>query len=676
MSGLYDEALLALARGPLRSLPAASTHRATVDNPLCGDSITLGVQLTGDRVAALGFELEACVICAAGAHWLHRCVLGESLAQFGQRLAELEAAVRGEAEGDAALFSGLAAHPSRHGCALLPWRAFERAIHPGSSREPEPESRPLRGRDAFAVVQDLRARGEACAMATLVSIVGSSPCPIGSRMVISASGDFWGSVSGGCVESAVVQAGLRVLAGAEPAIHGYQISNSAAGEVGLPCGGQVRVHVARAPYVKGAGELRVLELSTGTLRLTSEAELEPSLRPVAGEALGAGRGALSEGETHFVEPVPRPRRLVMVGGTHVAQKLAELAPAVGLQPVLLDSRRTLASASRFPGVERVHGVPKDVLPALLDERTAVVMLTHDARLDDPALAVALASDAFYVGALGSRKTQRARLERLREAGVAESQLSRLRGPAGLPIGGVGAGEIALSILAEIVATRRAPARVPHIGALVLAAGESTRSGERNKLLFEVDGQPMIRRVAETVLGSGVDRCVVVLGHEADRVREVLRGLEVELVMNDAFHEGMGTSIARGMRALAEPSLDAVLIALGDMPFVTDGDVRRVLDAHRPSTAHLVIAPGLARKNHHSPAKARQGDSPRLVDGVDARRGHPVLWPRRYFDALAALRGDEGGRSILRDAPGALMRVPAASDGVLRDVDRPEDLEPN
>ncbi len=150
-----------------------------------------------------------------------------------------------------------------------------------------------------------------------------------------------------------------------------------------------------------------------------------------------------------------PLRLVVVGAVHIAQALVALAPALGLATTVVDPRRAFATSERFPGVALSHDWPDEAMAALgPDRRTAVVTLTHDPKLDDPALDRALRSEAFYLGALGSRKTHAARLGRLRALGHDEAALARIRGPVGLAIGAVTAPEIALSILAEIVAVRR------------------------------------------------------------------------------------------------------------------------------------------------------------------------------------------------------------------------------
>jgi len=164
------------------------------------------------------------------------------------------------------------------------------------------------------------------------------------------------------------------------------------------------------------------------------------------------------GETWFLQLEAPAPRLLIVGAVHIAQALAPMAAIVGFAPTILDPRRSFATAERFPGVTLRQDWPDAAMDALApDARTAIVALTHDPKLDDPALDRALRSESFFIGALGSRKTHAARLQRLAALGHAQDSLARIRGPVGLAIGARTAAEIALSILAELVAARRGAA---------------------------------------------------------------------------------------------------------------------------------------------------------------------------------------------------------------------------
>jgi xanthine dehydrogenase accessory factor len=280
------------------------------------------------------------------------------------------------------------------------------------------------------------------ALATVVSTWGSSPRPPGSQLAVSERGDLAGSVSGGCVEAAVVQEALDVLQRGTSSTVEFGVTSGRAWEVGLPCGGRIRVHVEPAP----AG------LRSIVAALAARERVERVLELGGGEQFRV-----------VLEP---PVRLVIVGAVHLAQPLARMARVAGYDVTVVDPRAAFAIRERFPDVTLERGWPAEVVPRLgLDARTALVALSHDRRFDDPALEAALRSSAFYVGALGSRKTQAALRERLREAGFAEPDVGRVHGPVGLDLGAVTPAEIAVEILAELVAaSREAPAVRRTVGA--------------------------------------------------------------------------------------------------------------------------------------------------------------------------------------------------------------------
>jgi len=196
------------------------------------------------------------------------------------------------------------------------------------------------------------------------------------------------------------------------------------------------------------------------------AGLEPALFEAAREALALDRSRLVEAPSGatFLRAFNPPVRVIVVGAVHIAQPLTRMVQLAGSDVLVVDPRRAFASPERFPGIPLASGWPDEALSrAGLDRRTAVVALTHDPKLDDPALAAALRSPAFYVGALGSRKTQAARAERLRGMGFSEADLARIHGPVGLAIGAVSPGEIAASILAELVGVLRKPPECARTG---------------------------------------------------------------------------------------------------------------------------------------------------------------------------------------------------------------------
>lgn len=198
-------------------------------------------------------------------------------------------------------------------------------------------------------------------------------------------------------------------------------------------------------------------LADGEQRLWPEDPLPEPLAAAAAEAAISDKAKTldTEGETWFLHPHCPPLRLLVVGAVHIAQALAPMAQAVGFAVTVIDPRRAFATADRFPGVALRDDWPDEAMADLRpDSRTAVVTLTHDPKLDDPALDAALRSNAFYIGALGSTRTHAKRVARLKEAGHEDAAIARIHAPVGLDIGAVTAPEIAVSILAELISVRR------------------------------------------------------------------------------------------------------------------------------------------------------------------------------------------------------------------------------
>lgn len=339
------------------------------------------------------------------------------------------------------------------------------------------------------------AAGRKVALATVARTWGSSPRPAGSKLAVDDAAEFVGSVSGGCIEGAVIQEALEVMEGGGSRVLSFGVSDETAWEVGLACGGKIEVLVeAVVPDPGRPGVTRgVLEdllaarrgrrpvvlatpLAGGAHRLLGvgrEARPDDALAEAAAEVARRDQAEVVEaaGGEALLEPHLPPLRLVIVGAVHVAQPLAEMAALAGFAVTIVDPRRAFATAARFPGQALVVGWPDAAVTELApDVRTAVVTLTHDPKLDDPALVAALASPAFYVGCLGSTRTHAARQTRLGEHGVPAAALDRLHGPIGLRIGARTPAEIAVSILAEIVAALRGASGAAGAGKPAGAAG--------------------------------------------------------------------------------------------------------------------------------------------------------------------------------------------------------------
>lgn len=329
------------------------------------------------------------------------------------------------------------------------------------------------------------AAGRRAGVATLVGVRRSAPRPPGARFAVSEGGEVAGSVSSGCVEGDLHEHLRRILEGAASDVLHYGITDEMAAEVGLSCGGEIDVLVAphdpddpawRA-LASATEEGRPAVLVTGLsspirgrrLFLGPGGEREgslgsPELDEAAARAVGdlfdvAGTRTLElePGAVEaFAEAFLPPARLAIVGASPVSEALCHLAAYLGYAVLLIDPRETFADPARFPDAERVlHSWPAEGLEAAgLDRYMDVVVLSHDGKLDVPALAAALRAGCLYVGQIGGGRTQRLRREALREMGFSDDEVARIRGPVGLDIGADTPKEIALSILAEMVAVRR------------------------------------------------------------------------------------------------------------------------------------------------------------------------------------------------------------------------------
>lgn len=397
----------------------------------------------------------------------------------------------------------------------------------------------------------------------------------------------------------------------------------------------------------------VTDLDGGAQRLVraGDAAADP-LAPHLAEALRSGRSGKVEAEGRrlfLTVQLPAPR-LVITGAVHISQVLAPMAAAVGFAVTIIDPRTAFATPERFPGVDLRAQWPQDALAERpLDPFTAVAVLAHDPKIDDPALEAALSAGCFYVGALGSRKSHAGRLARLAERGVARAALERIRAPIGLDIGAATPAEIAVSILAQLVGElRRRPARPP--AALVLAAGQGTRLPAGHKLSLPLGGVPLVRRAVEAALAARARPVIVVTGHEDALVRKALDGLDVTFAPNPDFARGLSTSLRTGVAALPKET-ERVVVLLGDMPKVEPALIDRLADALDPAQGRLAAVP---------------------VAG--GRHGNPVALARALFPALMTLEGDVGARRILADNPDFVVEVPVEGEGAFVDVDTREDLE--
>lgn len=307
--------------------------------------------------------------------------------------------------------------------------------------------------------------GARVALATVVQTWGSAPRQPGAQLAIREDGTMMGSVSGGCVEGAVVFEAMEALADGRPRLLTYGVADETAFEVGLACGGTIRILVEpvgpEAPELHPDMLVDLVAARAARRAVALLTDLDSFTRRLAGpdapdlaDRFRADRSGPDEAG-QMVTLYNPPLRLVIVGAVHIAQALVPMARLAGYDPVVVDPRDAFASDTRFPDTRLLHDWPDDALNALgLDARTAVVTLTHDSKLDDPAIIVALSSDVFYLGCLGSTRTHAKRLERLHAEGLTDSDVARIHAPVGLNIGARTPSEIAVATLAQITLALR------------------------------------------------------------------------------------------------------------------------------------------------------------------------------------------------------------------------------
>jgi xanthine dehydrogenase accessory factor len=306
------------------------------------------------------------------------------------------------------------------------------------------------------VAIDLIGQGKRVALATVISTWGSAPRPIGSQLAITEGGEFWGSVSGGCVEGAVILEAQSALQDGKCRILEYGVADEDAFAVGLACGGEIRILVE--PIDIGDGP-----------KLDQVSEITQAHKDRKTIALSVD---LATWERNFITPISDTSymvddiftavhapslQLAIVGAVHITQVLAPIARMAGYSVLLIDPREGFATQTRFPDDTFVDAWPDEAMDQIgLDDRTGVITLSHDPKMDNPALERAIQSDAFYIGALGSKRTHAKRCAHLEQAGFNIQQIARIHAPIGVDIGSKSPAEIAISVMAELTERLRRP----------------------------------------------------------------------------------------------------------------------------------------------------------------------------------------------------------------------------
>ena len=330
--------------------------------------------------------------------------------------------------------------------------------------------------DTISILKQLLAwhsNGDGVVLATVINTWGSAPRRTGSTMCINSSMEFQGSVSGGCVETAVIEHASAVIKSGQNQLLEFGVSNEQAWEVGLACGGTIEVYLqvisdeqaeqlSALIELLGKSESAVLVVELGDTThydviAGHQIDHYPALAQIEVEQLNKSlqkdRAVVIENNQnrYFIQPFNPQLTLYIVGAVHISQQLVPIISPLGFKVYVVDPRTAFATKDRFPEVDLIIQWPQQALAgSKLNHRSAIVVLTHDPKFDDQALIAALRSEVFYIGALGSRKTHASRLHRLADAGFDETQLARIHAPIGLDINASNPAEIAVSIAAELV----------------------------------------------------------------------------------------------------------------------------------------------------------------------------------------------------------------------------------
>jgi len=335
-------------------------------------------------------------------------------------------------------------------------------------------------KDVIDDINRWQAENQPVALATVVQTWGSAPRKVGAKMALTPDGRIAGSVSGGCVEGAVFEEGTAALQANQPKLLHFGVADETAWDVGLACGGTIEVFVeplntavtqfihnliqndeagAAITVIRGAEAMlgRKLAISRAGEQVGTLGDDGLDAQAIAAEAKAVHpqRVQLADEVEVFIDTVRPAPTLIMVGGVHIAIALTSYAKTLGYRTLVIDPRRAFGSDERFPHVDQlIQAWPdKAFAEVKITPETAVALLTHDPKIDDPALKIILQERPFYIGALGSKKTHAKRVERLRGYGFSDEQIGRIHGPIGLDIGAQTPEEIALSVMAEIVQAR-------------------------------------------------------------------------------------------------------------------------------------------------------------------------------------------------------------------------------
>lgn len=514
--------------------------------------------------------------------------------------------------------------------------------------------------ELLRILEECRAAGGGdCALATVVETKGSAYRRAGARLLVRRDRKTWGAISGGCIESDIVERALIVMGRGEATlVHFRPAEDDLIVGLGSGCQGELTIFIE--PFAESQRTLihdRLSVAANDEALITTYRASEPALLRTR---IGRASDALSDA---FVQPIVQRLSLFIFGASPAAEPLLRFAKQLGWCVRIADHRPVVATDERYASADSIEIAPTEELPLRFPypSPSAAVVMTHHYLRDLELIQRLAPMRLSYLGLVGSRERAQRLIAESRSLGTDPDLLAAsLRAPAGLDLGADAPSEIALSIVAEIqavlrrttaTALRNRQGRI-HNGSdesavVILAAGGSHRLG-RPKQLVEIEGQSLVRRAAEAALSAGTGSVHVVVGAEVPRVRKTLEDLPVELVINEAWKEGMASSIRAAIDAIErrERPVETIILMLCDQPGVSGDVLRRLLDAYRASRAPVVAS--------------------RYPEGP----GVPALFHAELFPALKSLDGDIGARQLIRHLDREVVTIPfTLSD----DIDTQDDV---
>jgi xanthine/CO dehydrogenase XdhC/CoxF family maturation factor/CTP:molybdopterin cytidylyltransferase MocA len=506
--------------------------------------------------------------------------------------------------------------------------------------------------ELLRILEECRAAGGGdCALATVVETKGSAYRRAGARLIIRSDRKTWGAISGGCVEADIIERALDVIRRRTTSLaHFRPAEDDLIMGLGSGCQGELAVFIEPLPE----GIYEQLSVAEGDQALIT------AYRPSEQARMGTWIGRTADApEGAFVQPIIARLTLFIFGASPAAESLLHFGKQLGWCVRIADHRPFVASDERYASADGIEIAPTEELPPRFSypSPSAAVVMTHHYLRDQELVRQLAPLRLGYLGVVGSRD----RARRL----VAESKdpelLASMHAPAGLDLGADAPSEIALSIVAEIQTVLRQTTASPlrdragriHSGSeesavVILAAGGSRRLG-RPKQLVEIEGESLVRRAAEAALSARSGSVHVVVGAEVEGVGAALDGLPVELVVNDAWQEGVASSIRAAVEAIErrERPVETLILMLCDQPGVDGNIVRRLLEAYRSTRAPVVAS--------------------RYPEGP----GVPALFHAELFPALKSLEGDVGARQLIRHLDREVVTIPFVQTG---DIDTASDLQ--